>query len=408
MNEVSVASVILLLGATLLAAYFVKQLVNRYRIPDVTGYIILGVIAGYLFFSKFPILLESVEIIADFALALIAFIIGRELKKDVLQKLGRAIFFIAFFEAFTAFAVVFSVFYFFHIFPLHTALLLGAIASATAPAATVYVIHQYKSQGPLTSTILAVVGIDDAIALIIYVFASTIAKQTFKGEGGGFSVMTILMPLASVFASLVLGSIMALIFRWLFLHVRGKDTLGMGIVAFVLLVMGVAEMVGISELLAVMTFSAFLSNTAPSLARRSGELMENFTSIMMPYFFIFAGAHLDVTKIVSIAGVCILYFFARASGKIAGASFGSILGKAPAQVRKYTGLGLIPQVGVAVALALAVKRMFGDPAGPYGKAGADMAAMIINILLCSTIITESIGPLLTKFALKKAGETTTD
>ena len=408
MDDISVGLIIMMLGATLLVGYFARLLANRYKIPDVTVYIALGVAVGYAVFSSHPALLESVEIVSDFALAIIAFIIGHELKKDVIQKLGKAIFFIAFFEAFTAFAVVFSVLYFFNIFPLHTALLLGAIASATAPAATVYVIHQYKSRGPLTSTILAVVGIDDAIALIIFVFASTIAKQTFKGGATSFSLTTVTVPLLSIFSSLLLGVAMGALFRILFKHVRNRDSMSMGIVAFVLLVMGIAEVIHISELLSVMVFSAFLTNTAPVLARRSGEIMESFTSIMMPFFFIFAGAHLDITKITSIAGVCTIYFFARAFGKVAGASLGGILGQAPSSVRKYAGLGLIPQVGVAVALALSVKRMFGDPSGPYGQQGADMAVLIINILLCSTIITESVGPLLTKFALKKAGETTVE
>jgi Kef-type K+ transport system membrane component KefB len=369
----------------------------------------MGVLAGAFVFSRYEGLLESLEIISDFALAIIAFIIGHELKSDVIKKLGKAILFIAFFEAFGAFLVVFSVLYFFDFFPLHTALLLASIASATAPAATVYVIHQYKSEGPLTSTILAVVGVDDAIALIIYVFASTVAKQTFNGSGSAsFDLSMIYTPLLSVAASGVLGIVSGLIFNYLFKNIRDRDALAMGIVGFVLLVMGTAEQVGISELLAVMVFSAFLSNTSVSLSRRSGEIIESFTAIMLPYFFIFAGAHLDVTKISAIAVVCIVYFLSRSTGKVGGAFIGGTLGKAPSVVRKFTGMGLIPQVGVAVALALAVKRTFGDPAGPYGEAGADMADEIINILLCSTIITESIGPVLTKFALKRSGEAKVD
>jgi Kef-type K+ transport system membrane component KefB len=155
-----------------------------------------------------------------------------------------------------------------------------------------------------------------------------------------------------------------------------------------------------------MVFGAFLINTMPVLAKRSQEIIEHFTSIMMPLFFIFAGAHLDIGLFTSVIGVCSLYFITRATGKVAGASLGGMIGKAPAAVKKYVGLSLIPQVGVAVALALSVKRMFGDPSGPYGEEGAKMAELIINILLFSTIITESIGPLLTKFALKKAGEIT--
>ena len=407
MQEIAVGEILLTLGVTLFVGYFVKRIMGRLKVPDVTGYIILGVLAGAFVFSRFEGLLDSVEIISDFALAIIAFIIGHELKRDVIRKLGKAIIFIAFFEAFGAFVSVFSVLYFFNFFPLHTSLLLASIASATAPAATVYVIHQYKSEGPLTSTILAVVGIDDAIALIIYVFASTVAKQTFHGGHTGFNFSMILMPVLSVCSSGVLGVVAGLIFRFLFKNIRNRDTLAMGIVGFVLIVMGGAELLKISELLSVMVFSAFLTNTSVSLARRSGEIIESFTSIMLPFFFIFAGAHLDVTKISSIAVVCLVYFFARSIGKIGGASLGGILGKAPTVVQKFAGLGLIPQVGVAVALALAVKRTFGDP-HVYGQQGAEMAAVIINILLCSTIITESIGPVLTKFALKKSGETRID
>jgi Kef-type K+ transport system membrane component KefB len=409
MPEIAVGEILLTLGLTLFVGYFVKRIMGRLKVPDVTGYIILGVLAGAFIFSRFEGLLDSVEIISDFALAIIAFIIGHELKKDVIKKLGKAILFIAIFEAFGAFLVVFSVLYFFNFFPLHSSLLLASIASATAPAATVYVIHQYKSEGPLTSTILAVVGIDDAIALIIYVFASTVAKQTFHGNGEAvFNLSLIVTPILSVLSSGVLGVVSGLIFRFLFNNIRNRDALAMGIVGFVLIVMGGAELMGISELLSVMVFSAFLTNTSVSLSRRSGEIIESFTSIMLPFFFIFAGAHLDVMKISSIALVCIIYFFARSVGKIGGASIGGLLGKAPTVVRKFAGLGLIPQVGVAVALALAVKRTFGDPTGPYGQDGADMAAIIINILLCSTIITESVGPILTKFALKKAGEAKAD
>jgi len=408
MIEVSIPLIILTLGVTLLVGYFAKMIVNHFKIPDVTGYIILGVIAGVLFFRHIPELLESVEIISDFALAIIAFIIGHELKKDVILKLGKAIFFIAFFEAFAAFLIVFSVLYFFDFFPLHTSLLLGAIASATAPAATVFVIHQYKSRGPLTSTILAVVGIDDAIALIIFVFATTVAQQTFKGGELTFNFSTVSTPIITVLSSFILGIGMGYIFKLMFKNIRNKETMTMGIVAFILIVMGIAEVAKLSELLAIMTFSAYLTNLSPVLAKRSEDIIVNFTSIFMPFFFIFAGAHLDITLIPSIAGICTIYFLARTTGKIGGATLGGFIGGASSNVKKYVGLGLIPQVGVAVALALAVKRIFGDPEGPYGKEGADMAILVINILLCSTIITESIGPLLTKFALKKSGEITTE
>ncbi len=393
---------LLTLGMALFVGYFSKLLVNRFKIPDVTGYVTLGVVGGFFVLSHSPEILDSLDIISDLALAIIAFIVGHELRRDVISKLGKAIFLIAVLEALTAAVAVFSALYFTGLMPLPTALILGSIASATAPAATVFVIHQYKSQGPLTSTILAVVGIDDAIALIIYVFASTMAKNLFTGKE--FSLAVLATPVLSIFLSVLFGVVAGAIFRAIFRHVRNRDKLSIGIAAFLLLLMGGAERLHLSELLSVMTFSAFITNTTPVLARRSGEIIEGFTPVFMPLFFIFAGAHLDVSKISAILVACLVYTAARAAGKMGGASLGATLGGAPSVVRKFTGLGLIPQIGVAVALALAVKREFGEAGGVAGQKGADMAIIVINILLCSTVITESVGPLLTRFALVKSGE----
>lgn len=402
MDHLVPGMVITTLGFALLVGFFAKLFVNKFKIPDVTGYVFLGVLSGFLIFKQFPGLLDTLDIISDLALAIIAFIIGHELKRDVIKQLGKSIFFIVFGEALSAFILVFCALYFFNIVSLQSALLLGAIASATAPAATVFVIHQYKSQGPLTSTIMAVVGIDDAIALIIYVFAANLAGNILTGEA--LSVGVIFLPFISILFSVLFGVFSGFIFHLLFRNVRNADKLTMGIAAFLLLIMGGAELLHLSELLTVMIFSAFITNSSPSLARRSGDLITHFTPILLPLFFIFAGAHLDFSKIGSILLICIIYTAARALGKIGGASFGGVIGKAPEMVKKYIGFGLIPQIGVAVALALAVKREFGDVNSIYGKEGADMAIMIINVLLCTTILTELIGPLLTRYALIKSGE----
>lgn len=402
MDHLAPGMVIITLGLALFVGFFAKLLVNKFKIPDVTGYVALGVLSGFLVFKYFPGLLDTLDIISDLALAIIAFIIGHELKRDVIRKLGKPIFFIVVGEALSAFILVCCALYFLNILPLQSALLLGAIASATAPAATVFVIHQYKSQGPLTSTIMAVVGIDDAIALIIYVFAANLAGNMFTGTK--LSIGVIFLPFLSILSSIVFGIVSGAIFHWLFRNVRNADKLTMGIVAFLLLVMGGAELMHLSELLTVMVFSAFITNSSPALARRSGDLITHFTPILLPLFFIFAGAHLDLSRIGSILIICIIYTVSRALGKIGGASFGAIIGQAPEVVKKYIGFGLIPQIGVAVALALAVKREFGDPNGIYGQEGADMAIMIINVLLCTTIITELVGPLLTRYALIKSGE----
>ncbi|NOY07384.1 MAG: cation:proton antiporter [Spirochaetes bacterium] len=390
------------LAVSLIVVYATKKFVDKVKLPAVTGYVIVGVLAGYSmlnFLSQKVI--NNFSIVSDLALGIIAFSIGVELNRETLSKLGKSIFFIAFFEAFTAFLFVTLVTYLIDPSALYRALIFGSIASATAPAATVYVIQQYKAKGPLTSTVLAVVGIDDAIALTIYVFASLFATSILTGTH--LSVAKIIItPLIKITLSLILGGSVAFLYYVIFRKIRLQDELTIGIAASILLVMGVAEYFKLSELLAVMTLGAVLANINPMLANRSQRTIEYFSPIFLPLFFMFAGARLNIRLISKIGVLGLIYTAARFSGKIIGASVGAFLGKAPKVVKKFTGFSLLPQVGVAIALSLAVQKKFGT--GTYGKAGVDMATTIINLLLFTTIITEIIGPLLTRFSLGRAGE----
>jgi len=275
------------------------------------------------------------------------------------------------------------------------------VASATAPAATVAVIRQYKAQGSLTSTILAVVGIDDAVALIIYVFASSFLKSSLSGVEVDFARI-LFQATVSVFSSGILGAAMAFLFIILIRKQRENDWITLALAAFILMIVGLAESFGISELLAVMVFSALIANFAPIIAKKTEGILEYFTPIFLAAFFILGGAHLNVRIIGDIGLVGIAYFFARSVGKIGGASFGAWAGSAPAKIKKYVGFALLPQVGVALALALSIKKDFDIPR--FGETGHELAILIINVLLFTTIITEIIGPLLTRSMLRKAGE----
>jgi len=393
----------LILGILLIVAYLLKSMVSeRFHIPGVTLYIILGVIlggsvTGYLNAD----IVDSLDFISDLALGLIAFSIGVELNKEVLQKVGKSIIIISFFEGLGAFLMVFISFYFFLHKALYFSLLLGAVASATAPAATVYVIKQFKSKGVLTSTILGVVGTDDAIALIIYVFASLFASSLLLNKPVSIANY-VLEPLKSISLSLIIGIIMAFIYNFMFWKKRHADDITMGIISFLLIALSVSQKLHISELLTIMAFGCTLVNKNLKLANRTKDNLEFLTPLFLPWFFTLAASHLDVGLIKTISGMGIVYIISRASGKIIFASLGAVVSKAPSTVRKFIGFSLIPQVGVAVALALAVKRQFTQPI--YGQAGIDMAYLIINLLLLTTIFTEIVGPLLTYFSLKKAGD----
>ena len=390
------------LALSLIVIYATKKFVDRVNLPAVTGYVIVGVLAGASvlnFLSREVI--NNFSIVSDLALGIIAFSIGVELNRETLSKLGKSIIFIAFFEGFGAFVVVTTVTYLMNPAALYRALSFGSIASATAPAATVYVIQQYKAKGPLTSTILAVVGIDDAIALTIYVFASLFASSMLSNAELSV-VKLILTPVIKISLSLLLGGAVGFLYYAVFRKIRHTDELSIGIAASILLVMAIAEHFELSELLSVMTLGAFLANTNPMLANRSHKTVENFSPIFLPLFFMLAGARLDVTLIGKIGILGLIYTAARFAGKIGGASVGAMLGGAPRVVKKYVGFSLLPQVGVAIALSLAVQKQFGS--GKYGQAGIDMASIVINLLLFTTIITEIVGPILTRISLARAGE----
>lgn len=412
-------------GTILFVAFLLKyHISDRFKVPAVTVYVILGVLVGISFVRIFSMhQLEELGFVSKLALGTIAFIIGSELNRSVIASLGRSIISIAFFEALLAFAAVFLSIYLLTDWPVYYALILGSVASATAPAATVYVIQQYRARGPLTSTIMGVVGIDDAISLIIFVFASIIAGNMLQTElagdllwtlsrspalwpglllKSGSPLMQILQPFFSVLLSLGIGVVAGVVYGLIMRRIRDNEIVLMAIIAFILILLGVSELAGVSELLTVMSFGAWLANTDKFITGRTRNNLESLSPLLLPLFFIFAGARLNIQLIGQIGLIGLLYTAARLAGKIGGASLGAVLGKAPKTVRRWIGFALVPQVGVAVALALAVNDRFGG--GAYGTPGSDMAVLVINILLFTTVFTEIVGPVLTRIALKHAKE----
>lgn len=393
---------LLYLALAALTAFAVKRLTIKIGIPIVTGYVIAGVIMGISFLKIYHIdVLDRFGIVNDLALGIIGFTIGSELNKELFKKLGKSIIIIAMMESLGAFLLVSLFVYLLDPGKIYQALILGSVASATAPAATVYVIQQYKAKGPLSSTILAVVGIDDAFALIIFVFASTLSRSILSGSH--ISVLQLLeSPIIEIGLSLLLGIGTGLIFILLFRKVRFPDDLLLVVAAFLMLILGVASTFHLSGLLATMTFGSVTANMNSALTHRSLKITESVSPILFAYFFIFAGSHLDITLLPRIGLLGLVYLFSRAGGKMGGATLGAILGKAVPSVKKFVGFALIPQVGVAIALAIMVKNEFGN--GEFGQTGTDLSLIVINILLFTTIVTEVAGPLLTKRALIKAGE----
>jgi len=270
-------------------------------------------------------------------------------------------------------------------------LVLGAIAAATAPAATIMVVKQYQAKGPVTETLLSVVAIDDAIALIAFGFAVTIAK-TITGGVGASVLLSVLKPFEEIFLALFIGGIVGILFKFPLKFFRKSGNRIIIMCGLVFLTSGLADLLKVSELLACMTTGAVFCN----VSGESGEIAKLSDFITPPIFLLFfavSGAELDLSIIPTIGIIGIIYVVFRVIGKIGGAYIGAKIMKAPQEVCKYLGPTLIPQAGVAIGLISVAQTVV-----------PEYAPQIRAVILCGTMIYEIIGPAVTKMTLVKARE----
>lgn len=387
-------------GLAILAGLGVGRLFRFLRVPAVAGYVIIGVILGQSVTGLFPgDLLDRLGVVSDLALGVIAFTIGGELKWANLKRIARSVIPIVLLESTGAMLVVSaSVWLLFHDWP--TALVLGAISAATAPAATVMVIQEVKAAGVLTSTLLAVVGIDDAIALTLYGVAAALAKALLA-QDTLFSMSDVMAAAGhEIGGALVLGVLVgAVVAPWVKRLTTREAVFTLTVGALVAIV-GLSQRFGTSSLLANMVFGVVLVNAAPISCRKAFDQMAVASAPLFIAFFVLAGAHLRLDLLPSLGLLGAVYLLARIVGKVGGASLGGLIARAPRAVRRNIGLGLLSQVGIAIGLSLVVAKEF----APYGEAGRALAVTVINILLATTVITEVVGPMLTRYALIRSGE----
>lgn len=384
-------SILYYLALILFSGLILGRAVKFIKLPNVTGYLIAGLLIGPYIFKLLPLnIVKELELVSEMALAFIAFSIGSEFRISYLKKVGVTSIVIAIFEALAATVLVTVALVVFG-FDFKVAVILGAIASATAPAATIMVVKQYKAKGPVTETLLSVVALDDAVALIAFGFSMAIVNSLLH-PGQNSVLITTLLPLAEIVGSIAIGFILGLLFN-VPLRFFKKDSNRLIItVGFIFLGTAIASMLGLSSLLLCMSMGAALINTSDS-GMSILKLVDNVTPPIYLMFFVVSGAELDITILPSIGVIGILYVVFRVIGKIAGASLGAIITKAPETVKKYIGFTLVPQAGVAIGLSLIASQTLPD----YGQT-------IRAVVLCGTLIYELIGPAITKLGLKKAGE----
>jgi len=382
---------LLSIAIAMIAGLLLTRVVKLVKLPNVTGYLVAGLLIGpYCFRLVSADTLATLDIITVAALGFIAFSIGSEFKLSHIKAIGGKILVITACEAVGAVILVDLVVSLLG-FPVPMALCLGAIAAATAPAATLLVVRQYRAQGELTSTLLPVVAMDDAIGLMAYAISVSIAKMIQNGEAFNF-MSTLVSPLLEILLSLAVGGVIGVIVAISnrFFHSRANRL--MICIAAVMLGVGVAQQFGLSHLLLCMSIGAVYVNLRDD-AIQTLEQAESWTPPLFMLFFVISGADLNVAVLPSLGLLGVVYIVTRVVGKYFGAYIGCTISKTSHKIRKYLGLSLIPQAGVAIGIAQLVVKELPE----YG-------ASIQAVILCATLIYELIGPVITKYSLLKAGE----
>ena len=409
---------LLSIGLAMFAGLLLTRFTKRFNLPDVTSYLIAGLLIGPLALGALGVpglgfrsfeFVEEMGLICDAALGFIAFSIGNEFRLEELKHIGKQATVIAVFQALTATVFVDLGLFALHlvvgseVLPVSTCIILGAIATATAPAATIMVINQYKAKGPLTSILLPIVALDDAVGLIVFAVSTGIAKAL---NSGSISLVSVLInPLVEIVCSLGMGAAVGWAFSEVekFFHSRSKR-LSLA-VSFVFVCTGLSKLefslgggleIGFSSLLVCMMCGTIFCN----MCDFSEEIMyrtDRWTAPVFVLFFVLSGAELDlrVFSNLAVVGVGIVYIIARSAGKILGAHFSAKATHCQDTICKYLGITLLPQAGVALGMSVTVAAQFGAE-----------GAIMRNIVLFSVLVYELVGPVMTKMALTAAGEIT--
>ena len=405
---------LLTLSVALFLGLMLSRLAKLVKLPAVTAYLVAGILVGPYCLGALGIEglgftsmenVESFSLLGDVALGFIAFSIGNEFRLAQLKKTGRQATVIGIIQAVFTTLLVDAALIGVHLlnpekFPLPAALVLGAVASATAPAATLMVVRQYKAKGPLTDILLPIVALDDAVGLVLFAVSFGVAKALIHGKVDILSV--VLEPILEVVLSLLLGLVMGLLFTFFekFFHSRSKR-LSMS-VTFVFVTVALSmmkfEIGGVHIAFSSLLVCMMLGTTFCNVCDFSEELMDRidrWTAPIFILFFVISGAQLELSVFTDLAIVVIgiVYIISRSAGKYFGAAVSAKSVKCDKQIVKYLGVTLLPQAGVALGMAIKAEQELGE----HG-------AIVANITLFAVLIYELVGPMLTKISLHKAGE----
>ena len=384
------AGIILSIAIILLAGFLCTRVTKKLRFPNVSGYIISGILIGPCVLHLIPReVIAGMDFMTDIALAFIDFGVGKYFRKDILLKQGGKIITITIFEALTAGACITIAMVVCFRLPWSFSLLLGSIGCATAPASTIMTIRQYHAKGNFVDTILQVTALDDAVALIAFSVCTALVEFMHADQALEWSV--ILLPVLWNIMAIVLAVVLAWLLHHIISEKRSSDHRLVLVIAVILALTGICSCFAISPLLSCMVLGAVYINLSGN--KDLFRQVNGFTPPITLLFFVLSGMRLDLYALVSCGVIGIVYFFVRIIGKAAGAWTGARISHASTAVRQYLGLALIPQAGVSIGLAILAQRLLPSTEG----------TMLSLIILSSAVLYEMIGPACAKLSLKLSG-----
>ena len=387
---------ILLAGIAIGLGFLVGKGTHFLKVTGVVGYIITGIIIGPDVLGIVQLTPNEVETITNVALGFVAFIIGGELTRTLIKKMGKSIVAIIIGESFGAFILVFlGVYFITNDFP--EAIIFAAMAPASAPAGTVAVMQEYKAKGKLTDSILAVVGLDDALAILIYAFS--IALVGILLSAGIFSMSNaVFTPLIEIGGALLIGFIVGLVFSITLKKLVEKEEILVVSLIAIFITAGLSLFLGVSLILACMALGMVIINIYPV---DNKPIFDQIKSISLPIyilFFVVAGINLQIELLLTIGLLGGVYIICRSAGLISGSYVAALASKADPVIRNNLGFGILSQAGVAIGLALLASHKLSSLGMP------ELGSLVITTIAATTVIFEIIGPLSARFAIIRAGE----
>jgi len=390
---------VLALGLLIVLGLLGAKIGNKLKFPMVTGFIIVGILLSPSISGVIPeSILEKTSPITDIALGIIAFLVGGSLSMVRLRKLSKQILWITMVQA--TMATIFVAALVFLLTPslisleyhslISMALILGAVSAATAPAATLAIVHEYRAKGPLTTTLLAIVALDDAVCIMYFVICVSLAEIAIKGS---ITLHSIVQPLISIVLSVILGILFAFLSKYFKRIVHGHEEILTTTLGLIFIASGTSKVLGADPLLTNMVFGFIVENYMDF--ETMFTVLEKVENVIFALFFTLAGTHFNLDIMRAALPLALIIVAGRFSGKYIGSYIGGAISKAPKTIKKYVGLGLLPKAGVTVGLILFAAEM------PLFE---QFMGYALNAILASVILNELVAPPLTKYAIFKAGE----